>query len=76
MTEALKKILVLRNEIEAHFMEQALTDHEIPFVIRSYHDSAYDGLFQMQKGWGHIEAPGRYKNEIETIYREFLEGIP
>jgi hypothetical protein len=64
------KVLVLKNEVEAHLMEQALTDHNIPHLIRSYHDSAYDGLFQAQKGWGHIDAPAEFKDEINAIYRE------
>jgi hypothetical protein len=66
------RVLVLKNEIEAHLMEQALTEAGIPFMIKSYHDSAYDGLFQMQKGWGHIESLAELKDSIETIYRELL----
>ena len=64
------KILVLRNEVEAQMMDQALSDQDIPHLIRSYHDSAYDGLFQAQKGWGHVEAPEELKAEITAIYQE------
>jgi hypothetical protein len=64
------KALVLPNEVEAHLMDQALTDQGIPHRIRSYHDSAYDGLYQAQKGWGQIEAPAAYKDEIRAIYEE------
>jgi len=70
------KILVLRNEVEAHLMEQALTDQGIPHLIRSYHDSAYDGLFQTQKGWGRIDAPPESKDEIKAIYRELVGPEP
>ena len=67
--ENTEKILVLENQIEAKLMEEILTDKDIPFIIRSYHDSAYDGLWQMQSGWGHIEAPPKYKEEILEVYK-------
>jgi hypothetical protein len=70
------KLLVLRNEVEAHMMQQALTDLGIPHLIRSYHDSAYDGLFQTQKGWGHIESSPDRKDEIRAIYEELVGSAP
>jgi hypothetical protein len=33
----------------------------------SYHDTAYDGLFQTQKGWGQVSAPTPFKQEILEI---------
>jgi hypothetical protein len=68
--ETFVKILVLKNEVEAQMMDLALTELAIPHGIRSYHDSAYDGLFQMQRGWGHIEAPACHADEIKAIYKE------
>jgi hypothetical protein len=65
-----KKILVLENEIEGQLLDSILTERNIPHRMRSYHDTAYDGIFQMQKGWGHVEAPSSYKEEIMTIYEE------
>ena len=66
--EEFKKILVLGNEIEAQLMDSVLTERNIPHIMKSYHDSAYDGIFQVHKGWGHIEAPLRYKEEIIAIH--------
>jgi hypothetical protein len=65
-----EKILVLDNEVEARLLESMLQDKEIPHLIRSYHDSAYDGLWQQQQGWGHVEAPQRYKQEILEIFQD------
>jgi len=65
-----KKIVVLDNEIEAQLMDSILTERNIPHRMKSYHDSAYDGIFQTQKGWGHIEAPLRYKGEIIAIHAD------
>jgi hypothetical protein len=65
-----KKIIVLDNEIEAQLMSSVLTERNIPHRLKSYHDSAYDGIFQAQKGWGHVEAPLRYKGEIIAIHAD------
>ena len=67
------KILVFRNEIEAMFLDEILTERQIPHLIRSYHDSAYDGLWQLQSGWGHIEAPEEYRDEILTIFDQMSQ---
>ncbi|MDX2443837.1 MAG: hypothetical protein QNK30_08555 [Bacteroidales bacterium] len=64
-----EKILVLDNQIQAKLMEEILTEKKIPFIVRSYHDSAYDGLWQMQSGWGHIEAPPDYRDEILEVFK-------
>lgn len=62
------KILIFRNEIEAMLLNEILTDKNIPHLIRSYHDSALDGLWQSQSGWGHIEAPEEFREEIIATY--------
>lgn len=64
------KIAVLENQVEASFLETILKDRNIPFTIRSYHDSAYDGLFQLVKGWGAVYGPDEFKNEIIEILNE------
>lgn len=67
------KILLFKNEIEAMLLDEILTEKQIPHVIRSYHDSAYDGLWQTQSGWGHIEAPEEYSDEILALYKQMSE---
>ena len=64
------RILILNNEIEAKLLEEILTEKKIPHLIRSYHDSVYDGLFQVQTGWGHLEAPASFREEIMKTYEE------
>jgi len=65
--ERYKKVVVLNNEMEAKIVENMLNDRGIPHRIRSYHDSAYDGLFQAQKGWGIVEAPPEFEDEIKDL---------
>lgn len=62
------KILMFKNEIEAMLLDEILTEKQIPHLIRSYHDSAYNGLWQSQSGWGHLEAPEEYAQEIRNTY--------
>jgi len=61
------KVSVLDNEIEAQLLDSILEEREIPHLMVSYHDTAYDGLFQTQKGWGHVSAPTPFKQEILEI---------
>ena len=65
--ERFEKIATIRNEIEAMCLRGELEDHGIPHAMQSYHDSAYDGLFQFAVGWGHVEAPLNRKDEILEI---------
>ena len=60
-------IAVLENIIEAQLIDSVLTEQDIPHRIRSYHDTAYDGLFQFQMGWGAVYAPPEYQENILGI---------
>jgi hypothetical protein len=64
------KILTLNNEIEARLLDELLTEKGIPHILRSYHDSAYDGLWQTQSCWGQLDAMEIDREEILRIYRE------
>jgi len=64
------KITILENGIEAQLIGSILNQREIPHRVRSYHDTAYDGLFQVQKGWGKLYAPRPFKKEILQVIDE------
>ncbi|MBL7179244.1 MAG: hypothetical protein ABIK98_02640 [Pseudomonadota bacterium] len=68
--QAFVDIAVLENMIEAQLIESILSEHQIPHRVRSYHDTAYDGLFQVQKGWGQLCAPLAFKQEILEILND------
>ena len=63
-------IAILDNIIEAQLVESILNEQNIPHFIRSFHDTAYDGLFQVQMGWGKLCAPLSYKQEIIEILND------
>jgi outer membrane protein assembly factor BamE (lipoprotein component of BamABCDE complex) len=61
------KVAVIENAVEAGLVGAILTERSIPHAIRSFHDPAYDGIFQLQRGWGAVYAPSAYKEEILRI---------
>lgn len=62
--------IVLKNEVEAKLIESILKERNIPHIIHSLHDSAYDGLFQFQKGWGYLRVSEQDKEEVQAIYQD------
>jgi hypothetical protein len=65
-----KKILNLNSEIEALRIKDILDDNKIPHIIRSFHDTAYDGLFQNQCGWGVLEADEEDEARILDLLKD------
>ena len=61
------KVVILENDDEARLIASVLTEREIPHFIRSYFDTAFDGLYQSQKGWGYVSAPEDCTEEILEI---------
>lgn len=60
-------IATIDNIIEAQLIDSILSEQNISHQIRSFHDTAYDGLFQFQMGWGALWAPLSNKQEILEI---------
>ena len=69
--EPVERIALLDSDVQARVLDAVLTDRGIPHAMRSYHCSAYDGLFQQTSGWGHVEAPARFRDEILAV----IEGM-
>ena len=65
--ESYKKAGMLEHEFEAQLLDSVLNERGIPHLIRSYHDTAFDGLYQTQKGWGYVSGPEQYVDEIKEI---------
>ena len=68
MSTPYKRILILNNQMEALHLASILEEEGIPHVLRSYHDSVYNGIFQPQRGWGHLEAPEAFEDAILSLY--------
>jgi hypothetical protein len=64
----------LENQIEAQLLHSVLNERDIPHRMRSYHDTAYDGLYQATKGWGYVSAPKARQEEVKAILAELREA--
>jgi len=69
MTDTVR-ILILKNQVEASLLDEILKERDIPHIIKSYHDLAYDGLWQTPTAWGQLDATEQYKEEILKLYEE------
>jgi hypothetical protein len=65
------------NRFEGDRVSQALEEAGIPYMIKSFLDTAYDGLYVPQKGWGKVvvleewhEKAGRIVAEVKMVFRE------
>ena len=64
------EIAVLENAIEAQLIGSILDQRQIPFRLQSYHDTAYNGLYQLQNGWGKLYAPESCRREILQVIED------
>jgi len=65
--DSVARIAILENEFEALALGTELEALDVPHAMVSYHDTALDGLFQVFQGWGHVEAPTQFRDEILTV---------
>ncbi len=69
------KVATLENDIEAILVESILTERHIPYLMRSYYDTAFDGLFQTQKGWGYVSVPRSREEEVKEIISDLRKQV-
>ncbi|HET7839640.1 MAG TPA: hypothetical protein VFL04_07765 [Rectinemataceae bacterium] len=50
------RIAGLNDLIEATLIDSMLGEQGIPHLVVSHSDAAYDGVFTVTRGWGHLEA--------------------
>ena len=64
------------NDAEANVIKSVLAEHGIYAEIKSFHDTAYDGLFQAQYGWGLILVSEIDFPEAQRIIKEWSNASP
>ena len=69
------RIHTVENRFEADLLVQALRHENIPVLLRRFEETAYDGLFVTQMGWGVILVPGDYEKEAARVVSRVLESI-
>ena len=64
----MKDLYQPENDSEADVLKKVLEQHGIAVRVVSFHDTAYDGLFQSQRGWGVIRvAEEDFDRALEII---------
>lgn len=69
-TDQWVKAGTVENRFEGDRISQALQEAGIPFFIKSFLDTAYDGLYIPQKGWGVVMVPERNREEAKRLISE------
>lgn len=64
-------IYTLKDIVEASVVEAALKDAGIKFIIRTFEDRAYDGIYIAQKGYGQVLV----EEEDAEEARKIIEGL-
>ena len=67
----MKDLIQPKDDAEALAIEALLKDHEIPSQVISFRDTAYDGLFQLQRGWGVIRVPEEHHARAMGLVTEW-----
>jgi len=74
--QTMKNLMKPENEAEANVIKSVLEEHGIYAEIKSFHDTAYDGLFQSQYGWGVIRVSETDFAKAQRIIKEWTNASP
>ncbi|MGD9159447.1 MAG: DUF2007 domain-containing protein [Desulfobacteraceae bacterium] len=72
----MKDLIKPENEAEANVIKMVLEENGIAAEIKSFHDTAYDGLFQSQYGWGVIRISEEDFREAQRIVDDWINSSP
>lgn len=68
-------IYTLANRFEADLLMDALHRDGVPAILRSFEETAYDGLFVPQRGWGQILVPEEYVSEAHDALTPLIHEL-
>ena len=72
----MKNLMQPENAAEANAIKSVLEEHGIYAEIKSFHDTAYDGLFQSQYGWGYIRVSEADFSKAQGIIEDWMNASP
>jgi hypothetical protein len=73
--EVFVKVATVENKFEADVLSNTLKKECIPVMVRNFQDTAYDGIYIPQKGWGIILVPTEDKQKAEEIIATIKKTI-
>jgi len=69
-----EKLRTVQNRFEGELLAAALEKSGVDFFLRTFEDTAYDGLFVTQEGWGAVWVAPEDKQVAEDILQKFDEA--
>lgn len=60
--------------VEGQFLKKFLEENAIRVEIRSFYDSAYNGIYTLTKGIGRIVVNKKDEQKAKQLIREFLNN--
>ncbi len=74
--ETFVPVKVAENAFEADRFQAALEQEGFTVLIRTFHDTAYDGIYEAQKGWGYVEVPMKDRERAERVVKDLEQAFP
>lgn len=74
--EAFVAVKVAESAFEADRFKAALEQEGFTVMVRTFQDTAYDGIYVAQKGWGYVEVPQTEQERAERIVKELEQAFP
>ncbi len=72
----MKNLIKPKDDADANIIKSVLEEHGIVAEVRSFHDTAYDGLYQAQYGWGVIRVSEEDYDKAQKILKEWYDASP
>lgn len=73
--EVFVPVKTVESSLEADRTRALLEQEGLTVLVRTFEDSAYDGIYVAQKGWGTIEVPESEKEKAERLVREMDQAF-
>lgn len=66
-----EKLRTVQNRFEGELLSAALEQSGVDFFLRTFEDTAYDGLFVGQEGWGVLWVAPADRQVALEIFQQF-----
>lgn len=74
--ETFVTVKVAESAFEADRFKAALEQEGFTVLIRTFEDTAYDGIYVAQKGWGYVEVPENEQERAARIVEDLEKAFP
>ena len=69
-------VKVAESAFEADRFRAGLEQEGFTVLVRTFHDTAYDGIYVAQKGWGYVEVPRKDQERAGRVVEELERAFP